>query len=172
MPRLIDLILSDRGRILPAAWNVPYLTTEEIAAIEKHWKETIRSAAPFIFEASNVNEYFYKGTDQEFWLPDRDFPCMAPPSYVSWFEYGRPSGVWSTDQKYEDRFSLEHLPKKTGVLVMALDANVPQHRPILEGINEEKQGEESWWQQQKRPVRDLSQARMLLRMTVFMQVAS
>jgi hypothetical protein len=171
MPRLIDLILSRRGAIVPPVWNSKVMNLAEHREHQRHWKEAIDACRPFIFEASNVNEYFYNGTDQEFWKPDVDFPCMAPPSLMSWFEYNRPTGL-TTNRKdqYVSRFNVHDLPKRTGVLVMLIE---PGHggdtKQFFDKVVARHLKTDSIWQQERRPVRDIASAKYLLQMLVFIQ---
>lgn len=45
------------------------------------------------FDMTNVAEYFFSGSDQDYWEWARDFPCVAPPFETMWMEYGPPSGI-------------------------------------------------------------------------------
>jgi hypothetical protein len=145
------------------------MTAEEHQANDRHWREAIANCLPLVFEATNVNEYFYNGTDQEFWQPDRDFPCMAPPGYMSWFEYSRPQGVNTTVKGWQDRFDVQrNLPWKTGALVMLVDPKAgPDHARYFEKKKAEHQQQASLWQNITRPCRDLSQARCFLQIVIF-----
>lgn len=45
------------------------------------------------FDVSNVAEYFFAGSDQDYWEWGKDFPCLAPPFETMWMEYSAPSGI-------------------------------------------------------------------------------
>jgi hypothetical protein len=48
-----------------------------------------------VFAVDNVAEYLYAETDQEEWHINDDFPCLALPAPVCWFETRRPSRIVS-----------------------------------------------------------------------------
>jgi len=49
-----------------------------------------------VFVVDNVAEYLYAETDQEEWHVNDDFPCLALPAPVCWFETRRPSRLLSS----------------------------------------------------------------------------
>jgi hypothetical protein len=164
MPRYFDLLMSKQNKLWPPSWNIPYMDQQTLLQYEQHWRGVIRAARPFIFEATNVCEYFYNGTDQEFWKPDEDFPCLAPPALITWIEYGRPSGAKTNVADRVGHFDSDNLPRKTGILIMALERGMDYFKEN----NDRFRDRESWWQGCKRPVRDIDSARMCLVCYAFM----
>jgi hypothetical protein len=96
---------------------------------------------------------------------------MAPPGYICWFEYNRPTGISTTRKDFQEIFRRESIPRKTGVLVVAVDPRDPELRPYFDKVNDDmiKDALHSIWQKQERPLRDIRAARMLLRCEVFVQ---
>ncbi len=156
--------MSKTGHIVPPGWNARVMDEAGILEHEQHWKNAIAAARPFIFEATNVCEYFYNGTDQEYWKPDVDFPCMAPPALMTWIEYGRPTGCKTTRPGGQESFRRENLPPKTGILFMAVERENEYFLPN----NDKYRNKPSRWQGETRPLRDIDAARMCLIGQVFM----
>ncbi len=52
-------------------------------------KDTLRTAEVML--ADNVSDYFYQGTDQDYWNILRDFPNCAPPFEKVFIEWGSPA---------------------------------------------------------------------------------
>jgi hypothetical protein len=50
----------------------------------------------------NVADYYYRGTDQEFWDLGRDFPNLAPPYPVFWTEHKMPHTIHSKEYGTSD----------------------------------------------------------------------
>lgn len=48
-----------------------------------------------VFVSTNVTEYYFAGTDQEFWHLDRDFPNLAPVFDSFWIETKAPTHIRS-----------------------------------------------------------------------------
>lgn len=53
----------------------------------------IAARSAVCFDIGNVAEYFYAGNDKDYWLWQKDIPCMAPPFHWVWMEHGAPSRV-------------------------------------------------------------------------------
>jgi hypothetical protein len=58
----------------------------------KHWHKELAECLSKMpcFVVDNVADYFYTGTEQEYWSIDKDFPILAPPFRVFWMEYRQP----------------------------------------------------------------------------------
>lgn len=70
----------------------PWLRNRNGGWVQKNlrWlKKSLKEAV--VFEITNVADYFYRGTPQEEWEIERDFPCLAPPYPTMWFEYNNPT---------------------------------------------------------------------------------
>lgn len=55
-----------------------------------------------VFVTTNVTQYYYAGTDQEFWHIDRHFPNLAPLFDSFWIETKRPTHVRSAEYGMKD----------------------------------------------------------------------
>lgn len=75
------------------------------------------------FQVQNVADYYFYGTDQEWWDEGKDFPNIAPPMPLMWFEYELPETVWSEGKVIvaTDRPRLRY-----GFLVHAIDFEDPE----------------------------------------------
>lgn len=60
-----------------------------------------RLAEATVFNVQNVCDYYMLGTDQEDWLLEKHFPCIAPAAPVMWFEYTRPRLSFSKGKMIE-----------------------------------------------------------------------
>lgn len=63
--------------------------------IDDQIKETIRNS--FIIDATPVSDYYYTGTDQEYWQIDKDFPNLAPPYESFFLEFKAPLEIVSCE---------------------------------------------------------------------------
>lgn len=59
-----------------------------------HVLDLLRDDQLPVILADNVSEYYYAGTDQEFWGP-KDFPNVAPPYESFWIEHRMPKLIHS-----------------------------------------------------------------------------
>jgi hypothetical protein len=95
MPRLIDDLRAN-GKVQMPHWVAPRL--------ERAWTEYARHimalasdpALPVLL-IDNVAEYFYSGTDQEYWDIGKDFPNIAPPFPAFWVEWRMVPKIHSRD---------------------------------------------------------------------------
>lgn len=117
MPRLIDDIRL-RGV------QMPQLIEEEK---EDAWQQYARRLLDIVSDRAlpvvlidNVAEYYYRGSDQEYWSFDRDFPNLAPPFERFWCEHRMPHTLHSSD-KGTTECALIGKDARMGVLVTALD---------------------------------------------------
>jgi hypothetical protein len=76
--------------------------------ISQECKELIKSSQRIV--ADNVADYYYRGTDQEYWRIATDFPNLAPPFECCFIECRAPQSIvsrefgtkpWSPDMGYE-----------------------------------------------------------------------
>jgi hypothetical protein len=66
-------------------------------AVEKTVAHVARVKEAINFRIDNVTEYVFVGTPQEHWDIEDDFPNLAPPAPVMWFETNGPSGLTTSD---------------------------------------------------------------------------
>jgi len=68
-----------------------------------------------LFICDNVSEYYHHGTDQDWWEFEKDFPNVAPPYPVMFFEYAMPGNSTSGVPEQEASESL----RRVGVLIIS-----------------------------------------------------
>jgi hypothetical protein len=119
MPRLIDRIRSERAFQMPV-WVAPYF--------EKAWERQVHNLMPLIEDPQlpvllidNVADYYYFGSDQEYWDLKHDFPNLAPPFPAFWAEHRMVTRIHSKDAGDTDMSSLVGHNGKIGALVHAID---------------------------------------------------
>lgn len=81
-----------RARVLRPVWFGGGAIGRDV--VEEHLSE----AEAFI-DATNVAEYLYLGTDQEYWNWQEDFPCLAPPFKRFAVSYKLPHQCRSTEHE-------------------------------------------------------------------------
>jgi hypothetical protein len=75
-----------------------------------------------VLRIDNVSDYYFRGTEQEYFSLDRDFPNLAPPFPRFWCEYRLPSEIHSKDKGITEVCpSLMGKDAAAGVLTVALD---------------------------------------------------
>ena len=118
MPRLIDDIRL-RGVQMPAFVS---------SGKEREWVDYARTVLKILSDPTlpvllvdNVADYYYRGTDQEFWSFDRDFPNLAPPFEQFWCEHKMPRVLESKERGRTEVSRLIGQNGRQGVLVTALD---------------------------------------------------
>jgi hypothetical protein len=82
----------------------------------------------------NVADYYYRGTDQEYWDLGRDFPNMAPPYQMFWTEHKLPHTIRSGEFGNTE---CEFIGKdaRSGVFWVAVDrADWPRHEDLPETV--------------------------------------
>ena len=85
MPRLIDALRAD-GRVLMPHW-IADDKRQAWMDYARHLAQLASNPALPVLLIDNVANYFYKGTDQEHWSLDKDFPNIAPPFPAFWLEW-------------------------------------------------------------------------------------
>src|SRR5262245_21837202 len=70
----------------------PMLIYRTLDAVRK----ALFSGIPII-SADNISEWYYNGTDKEYWELRDDFPCVIPPFKQFWVEWTKPSQVRSRE---------------------------------------------------------------------------
>ncbi len=118
MPRLID-DLRATGKVA-----MPYYVLPRLRQAWLDYAERVAEAAgdpdlPVLL-IDNVAEYFYSGTDQEYWSLDKDFPNLAPPFRSFWCEFKM---VRTIHSKQGDTDVSQWLPQggRVGQLFYAID---------------------------------------------------
>jgi len=96
MPRLIDDIRA-AGRMA-----VPWCVSEsKLDLWQKHaqqcWDLLQKADLPVVL-IDNVAQYYFMGTDQEYWDLCDDFPNLAPPFELAWFEHRAPRLIHSREK--------------------------------------------------------------------------
>lgn len=109
MIRLLDRISEHTLKL--AASDSIYVTPRDEKAIIKHFVQQLRSPDVVPIIADNVMEYYFAGTDQEYWDYREHFPNMAPPFERFWIEMSKPSKLNS--EKYGE-FPTEGFPNRLG----------------------------------------------------------
>jgi hypothetical protein len=129
MPRLIDDIRL-RGAQMPV-----WVERDK----EGLWAEYARRVLELLSNRElpvllidNVADYYYRGTGQEYWDLERDFPNLAPPFPAFWCEHKLTHTIHSDEKGDTDVSAWLGKDARMGVLVMALD---PAHQKG-EGIPE------------------------------------
>lgn len=119
MARLIDDVLSGNTKYEWAPWMQNDLERENgpqfMAQQKREFLGALRECA--VFDVTNVSDYFYAGTDKEFWDVGDDFPCPMPPFDRMWMEYQRPKNVVSSHPQTDLKQFLENFPPRVGLLV-------------------------------------------------------
>lgn len=117
MPRLIDHIRATGRLQMPA-----FVTTKEAA-----WAEYAKTMMDLLMDPDlpvllidNVAEYYYSGTDQEYWDLGKDFPNLAPPYPQFWVEYKLPHEIVSKEKGNTD-LSQWVTRGRAGLLITAID---------------------------------------------------
>jgi hypothetical protein len=120
MPKLIDDIRRKNARI-----KMPFIVAEEM---ELYWARQMRAVVDLLRDPQlpvlvidNVAEYFYAGTDQEFWDLKRDFPNLAPPFPQFWCEYRMAKKISSKLCGDTDFTQIMPLGGRVGQLITTLD---------------------------------------------------
>jgi hypothetical protein len=118
MARLIDDVLSGNTRYVYPDWienDYKVLYPDTSSRGHQVFKESLRQCT--VFDITNVSDYFYAGTDQEFWDVGLDFPCPMPPFDGIWMEYNKPKTVVSRDPQTNPVDFIQNFPSRCGCLV-------------------------------------------------------
>jgi len=129
MPRLIDDIRSIGKVTKPfcVARNKIDIWARHALALSKILDDDLP-----VIKIDNVAEYFYSGTDQEYWDLTQHFPNLAPPFELAWFEHKMPKVIKSSECG-ETKIG-ELMPHgRIGVLLMAGEAGNFKGEGIPEG---------------------------------------
>ena len=95
MPRLIDDLRAN-GKVQMPFFVAPRLEKAWITYAKMLMDVASDPALPVLL-IDNVAEYFYSGTDQEYWDVGKDFPNIAPPFPAFWVEWRMVPKIRSTD---------------------------------------------------------------------------
>lgn len=71
-----------------------------------------------VYDITNVSDYYWGGTDQEWFDPVEDFSCVRPPFSHFWMESRRPTSIKSTVDK---KPNLDRHPDRVGILGKVYD---------------------------------------------------
>jgi hypothetical protein len=117
MPRLIDDIRASGKLAMPRVIS-PAKQAEWALHTEQLW-QFLREDMPII-RIDNVADYYFTGTDQEQWDIVRDFPNLAPPFEMAWFEHHMSRVIHSREKG--DTHVDEFAPRgRVGCLMLAAD---------------------------------------------------
>ena len=115
MSKLYDEIMADVVDVLPPRWVEE--ADPEVSPLGRRMVKKILKGAT-IFDITNVSDYYFGGTEQEWFDPVVDFGCVRAPFAHFWMEFRRPTKVKSVVRSECD---LSLLPEKVGVLGVTLD---------------------------------------------------
>jgi len=131
MARLIDELRATRAFQMPV-WVAP--------EYEAAWKRDAARLMPLldnpelpVLLIDNVADYYYHGSDQEYWDLKRDFPNLAPPYPAFWAEHRMVSHIYSKEKGTSDVAGLIGTRGRIGTLVHAIDADQVQADEMPEG---------------------------------------
>ena len=94
MPRLID-DLRAQGRVM-MPWYIEPTNRQQWCEYAARVSEVLSDPDLPVLLIDNVADYFYSGTDQEYWSLDKDFPNVAPPFPRFWCEFKLVNTIRST----------------------------------------------------------------------------
>jgi hypothetical protein len=112
------------------------LSPEVNDEVKQHLRES------FVIDATPVSDYFYEGTDQEYWDLRTDFPNIAPPYEQFFLEFKAPAKIVS--QEFGERLWGDEIrPIGWGLLCDGTDATTaatilddPEERQRVANVNE------------------------------------
>lgn len=78
-------------------WFIPPEKERAWALYAKAMWERISAPDLPVLLIDNVAEYYFEGTDQEYWSLDKDFPNLAPPWPMFWAEHKIAKTIHSTE---------------------------------------------------------------------------
>jgi hypothetical protein len=119
MPHLLDDIRSQHRLVKP--WFVPASKKSIWANHAKILTRMLDDHALMVLLIDNVAEYYFTGTDKEYWRLDRDFGSLVPPFPMFWAEHRMPDHIRSQECGDSDLRELLPLGGRVGVLVNVLD---------------------------------------------------
>lgn len=119
MARMIDQIRA--GGRLAAPMFVTRQYEREWVKIARRVNEMLRDPDLPVLVIDNVSDYYYSGTDQEYWDLRRDFPNLAPPYPMFWVEHRLARRIHSADRGDADMSAYVGKDARAGILVTALD---------------------------------------------------
>jgi hypothetical protein len=118
MPRLIDDIRAS-GRF-GQPWFVARHREQAWARNAQIISQMLSDPQLPVILIDNVAEYLYKGSDQEYWSLDKDFPNLAPPYPQFWVEHKMVTEIHSKECGTSNVSAL--VPKgRIGILITAVD---------------------------------------------------
>jgi hypothetical protein len=93
MPRLIDDLRAASAVDTP--WWIAEHLRERWSGHARNLLHVVTMAEFPVLLIDNVADYYYRGTDQEYWDIGRDFPNIAPPYQMFWTEHKLPHTIRS-----------------------------------------------------------------------------
>jgi hypothetical protein len=128
--------LIDRLRTTDKFGVPPHITDDFYSRWSSHAREVKQALddpqLPII-TADNVAEYYYQGTDQEYWDLRQDFPNLAPPFSVFWIEHKMQTRIHSKEKGDTDMGHLGMREPRSGFLFGALKADARTEWGSLNG---------------------------------------
>src|SRR5215471_15799613 len=119
MARMIDQIRA--GGKLAAPWFVAPNYAHTWRTHTGKIVDLLKDPAMPVLVIDNVSEYYYQGTDQEFWDLTRDFPNLAPPYERMWFESRMQRKIHSKECGDTDVTDIVGKEARVGVFIQAVD---------------------------------------------------
>ena len=124
MPRLIDDLRAAKSVVMPH-FVAPWLQ-KKWDAYAQRVVDLIRDPQIPVLLIDNVAQYYFSGTDQEYWSLDKDFPNVAPPYPQFWMEHKLPHQIVSKTEGVTDLTELT--PNgRVGMLFTACDPAQAQY---------------------------------------------
>lgn len=119
MGRMIDHIRAG-GKLAAPYFIAPHFERTWVKHTTKV-VEILRQPEMPVLVIDNVSEYYYTGTDQEYWDLLKDFPNLAPPYKMFWAEHRMARKIHSAEEGDTDVSSMIGPNARIGVFVCALD---------------------------------------------------
>lgn len=119
MPRMIDQIRAG-GKLAAPRCVAPPFQRDWIKHVSR-LAEVLRAPDLPVLEISNVSDYYYTGTDQEYFDLLKDFPNLAPPYRMFWSEHRMARRIRSAEEGDTDMTNVIGPNARIGVFVCALN---------------------------------------------------
>ncbi len=126
MSKLFDDIMSGLLDVEPPRWIKDALDKRVDG---KKQVQTILQGAT-VYDVTNVSDYYFGGTSQEWFNPVEDFSCVRPPFSHFWMESRRPTQIKSELGRSAD---LSRFPERVGVLGKVYDMDDDMTRKFSQG---------------------------------------
>src|SRR5512138_1570053 len=113
--------MADVVDLRPPRWVSEVLKREDLPGIKRKIRALLKEAV--VYDITNVSDYYWGGTDKEWFEPKTDFSCVRPPFSHFWMEWRRPLRVSSEAGLTVDRMKYG---ARSGVLGRVHDMEDPE----------------------------------------------